>query len=56
MKLRQIILSKHTNVITAKSYVALAKTDDAKKYYKYIVDDYSTSGYYKEASDYVNSH
>ena len=40
----------------AKSYVALAKTDDAKKYYKYIVDDYSTSGYYKEASDYVNSH
>ena len=54
MKLRQIILSKHTNA--AKSYVALAKTDDAKKYYKYIVDDYSTSGYYKEASDYVNSH
>ena len=40
----------------AKSYVALAKTDDAKKYYQYIVDDYSTSGYYKEASDYVNSH
>ena len=40
----------------AKSYVALAKTDDAKKYYQYIVDDYSTSGYYKEASEYVKSH
>lgn len=40
----------------AKSYVALAKTDDAKKYYQYIVDDYSTSGYYKEASDYISSH
>ena len=40
----------------AKSYVALAKIDDAKKYYQYIVDDYSTSGYYKEASEYVKSH
>ncbi len=40
----------------AKSYVALAKTDDAKKYYKYIVDDYPTSGYYKEANEYISSH
>ena len=40
----------------AKSYVALAKTEDAKKYYKYIVDDYATSGYYKEANEYVSSH
>ena len=40
----------------AKSYVALAKTEEAKKYYKYIVDDYSTSTYYKEAKEYVDAH
>ncbi|MCI6164500.1 MAG: tetratricopeptide repeat protein [Lachnospira sp.] len=40
----------------AKCYEALGQTDNAKKYYKYIVDDFSTSGYYREASAYVSSH
>lgn len=40
----------------AKCYVALSQTDNAKKYYQYIVNDFKTSGYYKEANDYVTSH
>lgn len=40
----------------AKSYVALAKTEDAKKYYKYIVDDFPTSSYITEAKEYVVAH
>ena len=40
----------------AKCYVALSQTDSAKKYYQYIVNDFKTSGYYKEANDYVTSH
>lgn len=40
----------------AKCYVALSQTDNAKKYYEYIVNDFKTSGYYKEANDYVTSH
>lgn len=40
----------------AKCYVALSQTDNAKKYYGYIVNDFKTSGYYKEANDYVTSH
>ena len=40
----------------AKCYVALSQTDNAKKYYGYIVNDFKTSGYYKEANDYVSSH
>lgn len=40
----------------AKCYVSLSQTDNAKKYYQYIVDDFKTSGYYKEANDYVSSH
>jgi hypothetical protein len=40
----------------AKSYVALNQTEDAKKYYQYIVDGFTTSGYYSEANAYVTSH
>ena len=40
----------------AKCYVALSQTDNAKKYYGYIVNDFKTSGYYKEANDYLSSH
>lgn len=40
----------------AKSYVALNQTEDAKKYYQYIVDDFRSSGYYSEANEYVTSH
>lgn len=40
----------------AKCYVALSQTDNAKKYYEYIVNDFKTSGYYREADEYVSSH
>lgn len=40
----------------AKCYVALAQTENAKKYYNYIVTDFKTSGYYREANEYVSSH
>ena len=40
----------------AKCYVALSQTDNAKKYYEYIVNDFKTSGYYREADEYVPSH
>lgn len=36
--------------------VALSQTDNAKKYYEYIVNDFKTSGYYREADEYVSSH
>ena len=40
----------------AKSYVALNQTEDAKKYYQYIVDGFRSSSYYSEANAYVTSH
>lgn len=42
----------------ALSYVALNDTENAKKYYQIIVDDFSSSNstYYREASEYVSSH
>ena len=40
----------------AKCYVALVQTDNAKKYYQYIVDDFPTSGYFTEANTYVTAH
>lgn len=40
----------------AKCYVALSQTDNAKKYYQYIVDDFKNSSYYSEANSYVSSH
>jgi tetratricopeptide (TPR) repeat protein len=40
----------------AKCYVALSQTDNAKKYYQYIVDEFKTSSYYQEANSYVTSH
>lgn len=40
----------------AKCYVALNQTEDAKKYYQYIVDGFPSSGYYSEANAYVTSH
>lgn len=38
----------------AKSYVALNQTEDAKKYYQYIVDGFRSSSYYSEANAYVH--
>jgi len=40
----------------AKCYVSLGQTENAVKYYQYIVDDFPSSSYYKEASAYVSSH
>lgn len=40
----------------AKCYVALKKTDEAKKYYQYIVNDFASSSYYEEAKEYVDTH
>ncbi len=40
----------------ARSYVSLNQTDDAKRYYQIIVDEFKTSGYLSEAENYVNSH
>ena len=40
----------------AKSYVALNQTEDALKYYQYIVDEFPSSNYYSEARAYVTSH
>lgn len=40
----------------AKCYGCLTQTDNAKKYYEYIVNDFKTSGYYREADEYVSSH
>lgn len=40
----------------AKSYVALNQTEDAKKYYQYIVDEFPSSTYYSEANAYVTAH
>ncbi len=40
----------------AKSYDAINNTTEAKKYFKYIVDEFKTSGYYVEADAYVKSH
>ncbi len=40
----------------AKCYVALSQTDNAKKYYQYIVDEFPSSSYYREAQAYVSSH
>lgn len=40
----------------AKCYVSLNQTEDAKKYYQYIVDEFPTSNYYSEANAYVTAH
>ena len=39
----------------ALSYVGLNDTENAKIYYQIIVDDFSSSSYYKEASNYISS-
>lgn len=41
---------------SAKSYVALDKVEDAKKYYQYIVTNFPTSRYISEATTYVSTH
>lgn len=40
----------------AKCYVSLGDTENAKKYYNQIIDDFNTSRYVSEAQTYVNSH
>lgn len=40
----------------AKSYDSTNNTTEAKKYFKYIVDEFKTSQYYVEADAYVKSH
>lgn len=40
----------------AKSYVSLSDTDNAKKYYQIIVDEFKTSSYYSDANTFVTSH
>ncbi len=40
----------------AKCYDSLGQEDNAVKYYQYIVDDFPSSSYYREANSYVNSH
>ncbi len=40
----------------AKSYDSLKNTTEAKKYFKYIVDEFKASKYYVEADAYVKSH
>ncbi|MGN0316347.1 MAG: tetratricopeptide repeat protein [Lachnospira sp.] len=40
----------------AKCYVALKNTDEAKKYYQYIVADFADSTYFAEAKEYVDTH
>lgn len=40
----------------AKSYEALNNTEDAKKYYQTIIDEFSSSSYIKEAQAYVGLH
>ena len=40
----------------AKSYEALNQADKAKTYYQYIIDNFSSSKYYKEAKSYVDGH
>ena len=41
---------------TAKCYEALNRTDEAKKYYQTIIDEFSSSAFVAEAQAYVNSH
>ena len=45
-----------TAYYAAKSYDSINNTSEAKKYFKYIVDEFKTSGYYAEADAYVKSH
>ena len=40
----------------AKSYEALNNTEEAKKYFQYIVDEFVTSSYYGEAKTYIETH
>lgn len=40
----------------AKSYEALNNTEEAKKYFQYIVDEFVTSSYYSEAKTYIETH
>ncbi len=40
----------------AKSYDSVNNTAEAKKYFKYIVDEFKTSKYYVEADSYIKSH
>lgn len=40
----------------AKSYEALNNTEEAKKYFQYIVDEFVTSSYYGEAKTYTETH
>lgn len=39
----------------AKSYIALKDTENAKKYYQIIVDNFKSSGYFAEAKTYVET-
>lgn len=41
---------------SAKCYVALDQTENAKKYYQYIVTNFPTSRYISEATTYVSTH
>lgn len=40
----------------AKSFVSLDQTDNAKKYYQYIITNFPTSRYISEATTYVSTH
>lgn len=40
----------------AKSYVALQDTDNAKKFYKIITDEFKESAYVAEAQNFLDSH